>query len=52
MGFLLGRRGRDGFDLSDYLSFGFLGLGVSLMLGPVLCRKSCQGFAPSTLAAS
>ena len=36
MGFLLGRRGRDGFDLSDYLSFGFLGLGVFLMLGPVL----------------
>ncbi|MCC5984238.1 MAG: carbohydrate ABC transporter permease [Rhodobacteraceae bacterium] len=35
-GWLLGRRGRDGFDLTDWLAFGFLGLGVVLMLGPVL----------------
>jgi alpha-1,4-digalacturonate transport system permease protein len=35
-GWLLGRRGRDGFDLTDGLAFGFLGLGVMLMLGPVL----------------
>ena len=33
---LLGRRGRNGFDLTDWLAFGFLGLGVVLMLGPVL----------------
>lgn len=35
-GWLLGRRGRDRFDLTDWLAFGFLGLGVVLMLGPVL----------------
>ena len=34
--FLIGRRGRDRFDLTDWLSFGFLGLGVFLMLGPVI----------------
>lgn len=34
--FLLGRRGRDRFDLTDWMSFGFLGLGVFLMLGPVI----------------
>jgi alpha-1,4-digalacturonate transport system permease protein len=35
-GWILGRRGRNGFDLTDWLAFGFLGLGVVLMLGPVL----------------
>ncbi len=35
-GWLLGRRGRDGFDLTDWMAFGYLGLGVVLMLGPVL----------------
>jgi alpha-1,4-digalacturonate transport system permease protein len=35
-GWLIGRRGRDGFDLTDWLAFGFLGLGVVVMLGPVL----------------
>jgi len=35
-GWLLARRGRDRFDLTDWLAFGFLGLGVVLMLGPVL----------------
>jgi len=30
------RRGRERLDLSDWLAFGFLGLGVVLMLGPVL----------------
>jgi alpha-1,4-digalacturonate transport system permease protein len=35
-GWLTARRGRDGFDLTDWLAFGFLGLGVVLMLGPVL----------------
>lgn len=35
-GWIIGRRGREGFDLTDWLAFGFLGLGVLLMLGPVL----------------
>jgi alpha-1,4-digalacturonate transport system permease protein len=35
-GFLTLRRGRDRFDLTDWLAFGFLGLGVVLMLSPVL----------------
>lgn len=35
-GWILGRRGRHGFDLTDWLAFGFLGFGVVLMLGPVL----------------
>jgi alpha-1,4-digalacturonate transport system permease protein len=35
-GILTLRRGRDRFDLTDWLAFGFLGLGVVLMLGPVL----------------
>jgi len=36
LGFLAQRRGRDRLDLTDCLAFGFLGLGVILMLGPVL----------------
>lgn len=36
IGFLTRRRGRDRLDLTDWLAFGFLMLGVVLMLGPVL----------------
>ena len=36
LSFLTRRRGRDRLDLTDWLAFGFLGLGVILMLGPVL----------------
>jgi len=35
-GFLTLRRGRDRLDMTDWIAFGFLGLGVFLMLGPVL----------------
>lgn len=35
-GWLTARRGRERFDLTDWMAFGFLGLGVVLMLGPVL----------------
>lgn len=35
LGFLTRRRGRRRADLSDWLAWGFLGLGVALMLGPV-----------------
>ena len=35
-GWLVGRRGRNGFDLTDWFAYGFLGLGVFLMLGPVI----------------
>lgn len=34
--FLTQRRGRDQLDITDWIAFGFLGLGVFLMLGPVL----------------
>ncbi len=36
LGFLTRRRGRRGVDLTDWLAWGFLGLAVALMLGPVL----------------
>ncbi|MBA3323932.1 MAG: carbohydrate ABC transporter permease [Rhodobacteraceae bacterium] len=36
LGFLTRRRGRRGADLTDWLAWGFLGLAVALMLGPVL----------------
>ncbi|MGY6548507.1 MAG: carbohydrate ABC transporter permease [Roseinatronobacter sp.] len=35
-GFLTLRRGRDRLDMTDWIAFGFLGLGVALMLGPVI----------------
>ncbi len=33
---IIARRGRERFDLTDWMAFGFLGFGVVLMLGPVL----------------
>jgi alpha-1,4-digalacturonate transport system permease protein len=36
LGFLMRRRGRRRADLTDWLAWGFLALGVVLMLGPVL----------------
>lgn len=46
---LTGRRGRKGFDLADYLTYGFLFLGLFVMFAPVMWLVLSSFKSPSNL---